>query len=76
MIPTIAPVKNATYNEIIMLGKPKNKPKRNTNFMSPPPMLSFLSSTENPTEMITKNKNVATPEIRLTIEASGLTNNK
>ena len=76
MIPAKAPVKNAIYREIMILGKPKNNPRRKTSLISPPPMLCFLRRSENPSEMMTKNKNVATPDVRLINEARGSTNNK
>ena len=57
-------------------GKPKNKPKRKTNFMSPPPILSFPSNTENTTEIITKNKKAEIPQTRLMIDDEGLMNNR
>ena len=76
MIPKEAPVKNAIYSAVIMFGKLKNSPRKNTNFMSPPPMLSFPSNTENTTEMITKNKKAEIPQTRLIIDDEGLINNR
>lgn len=38
MTPTIAPVKNAKYNATIILGKPRTRPIKNENFISPSPI--------------------------------------
>ena len=38
MEPVIAPVKNAAYKAISILGKPKTKPKRKESFTSPKPI--------------------------------------
>ena len=67
MIPIKPPVKKAIYNEIIILGKPKNNPKRKTNLMSPLPMLSFFVRNKNTTEIITKKRNAPIPQKMLII---------
>jgi hypothetical protein len=72
MIPIKPPVKKAIYNEIIILGKPKNNPKRKTNLMSPLPMLSFFVRNKNTTEIITKKRNAPIPQRMLIINDGGL----
>ena len=76
MIPIKPPVKKAIYNEIIILGKPKNNPKRKTNLMSPLPMLSFFVRNKNTTEIITKKRNAPMPQSKLINNNWGFVTNK
>ncbi len=58
MEPTIAPVKNAKYKAVIILGNPKTIPIKNASFTSPKPMpLPFVT-----TYKARKKRKAPTPE--------------
>jgi hypothetical protein len=58
-----------------MFGKPNMSPKRNANFISPPPMASFFVRAEKITETVIKNKKAPIPQNKLMINDEGLMNN-
>jgi hypothetical protein len=75
-MPTIVPVKKARYNETIILGNPKNKPKTKASLISPPPIPSFPLIILKPNVIIRKNRNAKTPQARLMINDEELKINK